>query len=245
MTSQGTKPPEIPESAYLAALTPEIISIIDCALHSGSPDGQLEQFASFFLTTLEDQGALIPDSSSLGENPLKLLGLALSHHLRTPDNPIAWFNVAVALRIVALSSPQDDKRTNQHRLALAVNACTKAIQCDDRAIRSWTELGINLHLLGETTKALTSFEQALQLKPNDVSLWLWKAFALERLGNRPEALESVRRARAYYSKTPERAMQHLFDAPADADALVVLMNTLEKSLRDRPTGARMKRVSVH
>ncbi len=194
MSNEHATSPQIPESAYLEAMTPLLRGVVECSFGIRPYKGHIRRYASSFLEKLREQGALLPSDS----DAIKLLGLTLTHHLRHPENPIAWFNVAVALRLIASSCPNDPKEQNNHRLALAVNACLTAVHTNPTAVRCWTELGINLFLLGEADQALIVFEEGLQEKPEDVPLLLWRAFACEALGRCDDALASTQKAQALY-----------------------------------------------
>lgn len=228
MNNEHAASPQIPESVYLEAMTPLLRSVVECSFGIRPYKGHIRRYASSFLEKLREQGALLPPES----DAIKLLGLTLTHHLRHPENPIAWFNVAVALRVVASSCPNDSKEQNNHRLGLAAVACTNAVRTNPTAVRCWTELGINLFLLGETEQALTIFEEGLQEKPEDVPLLLWKAFACDKLGRRGEALASVQKAQGLHDAgiAPEE-LQHMFQYQS-ADALLnAVVVTIQRSMR--------------
>ena len=221
---------EIPDSAYLSLLPTQLSEVLECSLNKRPWEEHIERFASSVVATLADQGALIP--SQLEMPSISLLGLTLFHHLRTPDNPIAWFNLAVALRVTAHCSPNKSPEQIAYRLSLAASACLKTLDSHPDAIRTWTELGITLHLLDETDQALEIFEEGLKIKPDDVSLWLWKAFALEHLGLHTEALQSTKAARSFYVGEPaDQNLQHLFEGRNDEETLVALLSRAEQSIR--------------
>ncbi len=208
---------EISGSPYLAVTTESVQAVLACSYGLRESDSYLDSFALSFLTILDEQGALIPDQP----DAVDLLAMTLTHHIRTPNHPIGWLNLAIALRVITVSCPHDGSELNRRRLTLAADACMNSISVSPAAIRSWTELGIIRHLRGDSTESLTAFEKALEVEPYDVPLWLWKAFVLETLGRHEEAIHATEQARE--SCAAGRGfgeMDHLFEG---ADCRCALM----------------------
>ena len=217
MTRAREAATDISGSPYLAVTTESVQAVLACFSGLREPDSYLGSFALSFLTILTEQGALIPDQP----DGVSLLAMTLTHHVRTPNNPVGWLNLAIALRVIAVSCPHDGSQLNRRRLTLAADACMNSISISPAAIRSWTELGIIRHLSGDSNESLTAFEKALEIEPDDVPLWLWKAFLLETLGRHEEAIHATEEARAHYSSNAKsREMDHLFE---DADVSLVLV----------------------
>jgi tetratricopeptide (TPR) repeat protein len=208
---------EISGSPYLAVATESVQAVLACSSGLRESDSNLDFFARSFLATLVEQGALIPDQP----NAVGLLAITLTHHVRTPNHPIGWLNLAIALRVIAVSCPHDGSQLNRRRLTFAADACMNSISISPSAIRSWTELGIIRHLSGDSAESLAAFEKALEVEPCDVPLWLWKAFVLETLGRHDEAIHATEQARGHYAASGGSGeMDHLFE---DADVRRALM----------------------
>ena len=204
-------------SPYLAVTTESVQAVLACFTGLREPDSYLDSFALSFLTILIEQGALIPDQP----DAVSLLAMTLTHHVRAPNHPIGWLNLAIALRVIAVSCPRDGSELNRRRLTLAADACMNSISVSPAAIRSWTELGIIRHLIGDSAESLIAFEKALEIEPDDVPLWLWKAFVLETLGRHDEAIHATEQARSHHtSEARSGEMDYLFE---DADVSLVLV----------------------
>jgi tetratricopeptide (TPR) repeat protein len=208
---------EISGSPYLAVTTESVQAILECSRGLRKSESNLDSFARSFLAILIEQGALVPEQT----DAVGLLAMTLTHHVRTPNHPVGWLNLAIALRVIAVSCPHDGSQLNRRRLTLAADACLNSISISPSAIRSWTELGIIRHLSGDSAESLAAFEKALEVEPHDVPLWLWKAFVLETSGRHEEAIHATEQARGHYGASGRCGeMDHLFE---DADMRITLM----------------------
>jgi tetratricopeptide (TPR) repeat protein len=208
---------EISSSPYLALTTESVRAVLACFVGLRRSDSDLDSFARSFLAILVEQGALIPDQP----DAVSLLAMTLTQHVRTANHPVGWLNLAIALRVIAVSCPHDGSELNRRRLTLAADACMNSISISPSAIRSWTELGIIRHLSGYSAESLAAFEKALEVEPYDVPLWLWKAFVLEALGRHEDAIHATEQARGHYAASGGSGeMDQLFE---DADVRRALM----------------------
>jgi hypothetical protein len=91
------------ESEFLRDAPSEIQAIL-AWFHDGAERARLsddmEHFAGGFLAALYDDGALFP----MSKNAAWLLAMVLTQHQRNPTQPIAWLNLGLALRRMALLS---------------------------------------------------------------------------------------------------------------------------------------------
>ncbi len=76
------------------------------------------------------------------------------------------------------------------------------------ALNKLQERGKELYANGESEEALSFFERALEIKPEDANLLQYKAMSLEQNGNHPLALEYYKQAHALDSKN-EDLLYHL------------------------------------
>lgn len=222
---------EIIHTPYLEGATPLIRSVLECSNGQIPANDSLERDAQTFLRILVEQGALIPPR----EGSIKLLALALTHHLRNPNSSLGWLNIAIALRVMARTSPQDPAEKNFSRLSLALDACNRSISEDPSAIRSWTELGIIRYLLGQPEHSLEAFDEGLRIQPEDVSLHLWSAISLEILGRNNEALKVIEAAQECYREQGGPAdLSHLFESN---DASTILRSAMSNALSSVEIGS--------
>jgi tetratricopeptide (TPR) repeat protein len=222
---------EIIHAPDLEVATPLIRSVLECSNGRLPANDSLERDAQTFLEILVEQGALIPP----GAGSIKLLALALTHHLRNPSSSLAWLNIAIALRVMARTSPQDPAEKNFSRLSLALDACNQSILEDPAAIRPWTELGIIRYLLGQPENSLEAFDEGLRIQPEDVSLHLWSAIALEILGRNTEALKVIKAAqKCYCEKGGPADLGHLFES---SDASAILRSAMSNALSSVEIGS--------
>lgn len=217
----------IPSTAYLECITPALGQVVERPVRRQAHDDQIDTFARSFISKIVRHGALIPPY----EDPAEVLELALTQHIRNPEQPVAWFNLAVILRVLALSCTNEGKKRNNHRLALASDACIKSLRLAN-SIRTWIELGIILQILDQKAEALSAFEQCLVVQPNDVSGLIWKAFALDSLDRHEEAITAFREARVNCPQQVNASeLDHVFEEGNDEIALHAMKLMLRKLIR--------------
>lgn len=153
-----------------------------------------ERAADQFLWALTDQGALLPTTSA---HPATTVCRVVTS-FKNFDHPVAWLNLAIALRVLSVTGDPRNARARD-RLIACRECCDRSLSMVDGNIRAWTERGIALHLLDENEEALGSFQQGLKHHPNDIALQLWRAFALGQLGRTDEAEEVIVTAHDLYS----------------------------------------------
>jgi hypothetical protein len=156
-----------------------------------SPNDQ--RAAEQFLWALTDQGALLPKSAA---HPAAIVCRVVTS-FDNFDHPVAWLNLAVALRVLSVTGDSRDPR-RRDRLIACRECCDRSLAMVGGNIRAWTERGIASHLLGENEEALRSFEQGIKTNSNDIALQLWRAFTLGQLGRMNEAEEVVVTAQTLY-----------------------------------------------
>ncbi|MBE9042565.1 tetratricopeptide repeat protein [Oscillatoriales cyanobacterium LEGE 11467] len=81
----------------------------------------------------------------------------------------------------------------------AVESCQAAIRGDGRwggmgEVLAWYNLGVALHYLERNEEALTAYNRAIELKPNDADIWNNLGLVLEGLGRLEDAMEAYQRA---------------------------------------------------
>ncbi len=154
-----------------------------------------ELAAEQFLWALKDQGALVPETAAPPAATVALVVTSFNNF----DHPVAWFNLAVALRVLSVTGDPRDPR-GRDRLTACRDCCDRSLaMASEDNIRAWTERGIASELLGENEEALRSFEEGLKTDSNDIALHLWRAFALGQLGRTKEAEEVIVTAHDLYS----------------------------------------------
>lgn len=153
-----------------------------------------ERAAEQFVWALTDQGALLPKTTAHAAAIVSRVVTSFQNF----DHPVAWFNLAVALRVLSVTSDPRDPR-GRDRLIACRECCDRSLAMAGENIRAWTERGIASQLLGESDEALRSFERGLEIVPHDIALQLWRAFALVLLGRTQEAEEAIVTAHTLYS----------------------------------------------
>jgi hypothetical protein len=102
---KATKPLQS-ESEFLGDAPSEIQAVL-AWFHDGAErapvSDEMEHFAGGFLAALYDDGALFP----MSKNAAWLLAMVLTQHQRNPTQPIAWLNLGLALRRMALYRSSD------------------------------------------------------------------------------------------------------------------------------------------
>jgi tetratricopeptide (TPR) repeat protein len=171
---------------------------------------EVEEFACGFLGALAQVQAVIP---RMDVHPAKLLGLALTHHLRNPAHCAAWLNLGWSLRIMSTRDPKP----------LATTRLRKALECFDRSlslgqsahavvIRAWAGKAFVNAQLGRFEEGARCSHEALELDRSDPNLWLLHSSLLRMAGRKEEAIELIDEAyKAYVMAGRPEGLRYLFD----------------------------------
>lgn len=101
---------------------------------------------------------------------------------------IAWAHKAKVL--VAWADRQPDFSRYARYLEAAVNAYEQALAIDSEFAQAWVDQGILLQILDRPEKALTSYNEALELLPESSRTLAYRCEVLNQLGDSEAALES-------------------------------------------------------
>src|SRR6185436_13593690 len=105
------------EKAFLSDLPPDATALLawfEAGSHPEQCSPTILEWAGSLLCELSEDEAIFP--KPYGNEP-HCLALLLTHHLRNPGHCIAWLNLGLALRRIAISDPDD---TRVERLVRAI-----------------------------------------------------------------------------------------------------------------------------
>ena len=199
-------------SGFLSDTLPEIDRVLSW-FRRGADRGRLtkatEEFVSSFLGAVDHDGALIP---TLNMYPPELLGKVLTHHESAPDHPIAWLNLGIALRRMALLGTSDAAAINARRLDQAMQCFQRSLDLESKNVRAWTGCALVEHQRGDHEREIDCYQRALAIDPSDAGLWLLYSAALEAAGRHEEALATIDSAYHYYLLAGQPAeLQSVFE----------------------------------
>jgi tetratricopeptide (TPR) repeat protein len=208
------------ESEFLRDVPPEIQAILTW-FHDGAEGARLsdemEHFAGGFLVALYDDGALFP----MSKNAAWLLAMVLTQHQRNPTQPIAWLNLGLALRRMALYRTSDAESLKSKWIDQALQCLDRSLELEPNNVRAWTGRGLVFLQLGRHEEEAQCYRRSLDMDSSDPGLWLLYVNALRAAGKEDEAAANLDGAyHAYLLAGQPKELQEIFEkfgpnVPAD------------------------------
>lgn len=144
---------------------------------------EMEEFASGFLVALNADDALFP----VAENAAWILGALLTHPQRNPDQPIAWLNLGLALRRMALHSRSASDGLKNKLLERSLESLDRSLELEPTNPRAWRGRGLVFHMRAQYEEEAKCYRHALDIDSSDPHLWLLYLHALRAAGKEEEA----------------------------------------------------------
>ena len=199
------------ESEFLRDVPPEIQAILTW-FHDGAERARLsdemEHFAGGFLAALYDDGALFP----MSKKAAWLLAMVLTQHQRNPTQPIAWLNLGLALRRMALYRTGDPESLKSRWFDRALQSLDRSLELEPENVRAWTGRGLVFLQLGRHEEEAQCYRRSLDLDSSDPGLWLLYVNALRAAGKEDEAAANLDGAyHAYVLAGQPKELQEIFE----------------------------------
>jgi tetratricopeptide (TPR) repeat protein len=198
------------ESEFLRDAPSEIQAVL-AWFHDGAQRARLsdemEHFAGGFLAALYDDGALFP----MSKNAAWLLAMVLTQHQRNPTQPIAWLNLGLALRRMALYRTSDPESLKSKWIDRALQSLDRSLELEPKNVRAWTGRGLVFLQLGRHEEEAQCYRRSLDMDSSDPGLWLLYVNALQSAGKEDEAAANLDRAyQAYLLAGEPEELQEIF-----------------------------------
>lgn len=148
---------------------------------------EMEEFARGFLVALNADDALFPVS----EQATWLLGALLTQHQRDPSQPIAWLNLGLALRRMALHSKSASAALKNTLLDRSLESLDRSLELEPTNPRAWRGRGLVFHMRAQYEEEAKCYRRALDIDSSDPHLWLLYLHALRAAGKEEEAGASI------------------------------------------------------
>jgi tetratricopeptide (TPR) repeat protein len=190
---------------FMKALPPEIEEIINWSRETvKSPVTEnMNKYAEGFLYAIGDDGALFPIVE--GWPPAQLLAFVLTHHEMDADSPIAWMNLGLAYRRMALYGVSDSPKINNLRLDLALESFARSLKIESHNPGCWVGRGFVYAQKLDHHQAARCFRQALDLHSGNPIVWCHYATALKFCGRLEEGLAAMDSASECYAHLDEES----------------------------------------
>jgi len=208
------------ESEFLRD-APSQIEVILAWFYGGADIGRvsqvMEHYAGGFLAGIYEDGALFPTA----KNATWLLAMVLTQHQSNPGQPIAWLNLGLALRRMALYEKSAPESLKKKWLDHAVQSLDQSLKLEPENVRAWKGRGLTLLVLGRHEEEAECYRRALDIAPGSVDLWLLYVNALQSVGREDEAAAHLDEAyHAYLLAGQPKELKEIFEkfgpsAPAD------------------------------
>lgn len=148
---------------------------------------EMEEFARGFLVALNADDALFPVSGKA----TWLLGALLTQHQRNPSQPIAWLNLGLALRRMALHSRSASAGLKNQLLDRSLESLDRSLELEPTNPRAWRGRGLIFHMRAQYEEEANCYRRALDIDSSDPHLWLLYLHALRAAGKDDEAEATI------------------------------------------------------
>lgn len=148
---------------------------------------EMEEFARGFLVALNADDAPFP----VTENAAWILGALLTHPQRNPDQPIAWLNLGLALRRMALHSTSGSAAMKERLLNRSLESLDRSLELEPTNPRAWRGRGLVFHMRAQYEEEAKCYRRALDIDSSDPHLWLLYVNALRAAGKDDVAGASI------------------------------------------------------
>jgi len=208
------------ESEFLRDVPSQIEAILawfKAGAEIGHVSQEMEHYAGGFLAGIYEDGALFP----MAKNAAWLLAMVLTQHQRDSRQPIAWLNLGLALRRMALYETSAPESLRNKWLDHAVQSLDQSLKLEPENVRAWKGRGLVLLVLGRHEEEAECYRRALDITPASLDLWLLYVNALQSAGREDEAAAHLDVAyHAYLLAGQPKELKEIFEkfgpsAPAD------------------------------
>lgn len=194
--------------SLLENVPPEIRAVLSCQQDSERNPGisdPLEKFSGAFLQSLLEDGALFP----LAKDPVWLLKMVLTEHEREPRQPIAWLNLGLAFRRMALYRETDPAALKGKWLEIALQSFERSLELEPNNARAWFGKGLALGQLGRHLDEADCYARSIEIHPESLWTRMCHVAALQKAGKDAEASIALDRAVEHYETASDEARAQL------------------------------------
>ena len=192
----------------LGNLPPEISAVLaydERGQNSRDRAEQTKKFAGAFLASLLEDGALFP----LAEDPIWLLKMVLTQYEREPQQPIAWLNLGLAFRRMALYRASDSATAKGRWLELALESLEHSLELEPQNARAWFGRGLVFGQLGRYGEEADSYARSVEINPPGLWTRMCLVVALQKSGREREASVALDSALQHYRVADDQTRAEL------------------------------------
>src|SRR6516164_506728 len=147
----------------------------------------------------------------MSKNAAWLLAMVLTQHQRNPTQPIAWLNLGLALRRMALYRTSDPESLKSKWIDRALQSLDRSLELEPKNVRAWTGRGLVFLQLGRHQEEAQCYRHSLDIDSSDPGLWVLYVNALQNAGKEEEAAANLDEAyHAYLLAGRPKGLQEIF-----------------------------------